>query len=171
MGILIALIIILSWLSHSAYMLMMLEWNPTSFGLWLHVALQTYLSVGLFITAHDAMHGTVSLNKRINNSLGWIACFLFAGMNYKRLITNHMAHHTYPGTEKDPDYDMSQNYVIWFLRFMNLSAHSNGSALQSFEIHRTGNQYLDILGYSFSPWRFTIIYFWHLYSASYSPYA
>jgi beta-carotene ketolase (CrtW type) len=118
MGILIALIIILSWISHCAYMLILLEWNPTSFGLWLHVALQTYLSVGLFITAHDAMHGTVSGNKRINNIIGWIACFLFAGMNYKRLITNHMAHHTYPGTEKDPDYDMSQIYVIWFLRFM-----------------------------------------------------
>jgi len=118
MGIFIALFIIISWLSHSAYMLIMLEWNPLSIWMWLHVALQTYLSVGLFITAHDAMHGTVSLNRRINNSLGWIACFLFAGMNYKRLITNHMAHHTFPGTEKDPDYDISQNYVIWFLRFM-----------------------------------------------------
>ncbi len=118
MGVFIALFIIISWLSHSAYMLMMLEWTPLSMWMWLHVALQTYLSVGLFITAHDAMHGTVSLNKRINNSLGWIACFLFAGMNYKRLITNHMAHHTFPGTEKDPDYDISQNYVIWFLRFM-----------------------------------------------------
>ena len=56
MGVFIALFIVISWLSHSAYMLLMLEWNPLSMWMWLHVALQTYLSVGLFITAHDAMH-------------------------------------------------------------------------------------------------------------------
>lgn len=118
MGILIATFIILFWLGHCAYMLLLLEWNPLSIGMWLHVAVQIYISVGLFITAHDAMHGTVSAHKRVNNTLGWIACFLFAGMSYKRLIKNHMAHHTYPGTEQDPDYDMSQHYVLWFLRFM-----------------------------------------------------
>lgn len=118
MGILIATFIILFWLGHCAYMLLLLEWNPLSIGMWLHVAVQIYVSVGLFITAHDAMHGTVSVHKRVNNTLGWIACFLFAGMSYKRLIKNHMAHHIYPGTEKDPDYDMSQHFVIWFLRFM-----------------------------------------------------
>lgn len=118
MGILIATFIILFWLGHCAYMLLLLEWNPLSIGMWLHVAVQIYVSVGLFITAHDAMHGTVSAHKSVNNTLGWIACFLFAGMSYKRLIKNHMAHHIYPGTDKDPDYDMSQHFVIWFLRFM-----------------------------------------------------
>lgn len=34
------------------------------------VAVCTYLTTGLFITAHDAMHGTVSNTKRINDFIG-----------------------------------------------------------------------------------------------------
>ena len=118
MGIVIGLIITSAWILHCFYTLESLAFDFTSLWVYAHILLQTYLSVGLFITAHDAMHGTVSRNRKINNTIGWVACFLFAGMNFKRLIKNHMDHHTFSGTDKDPDYDISQNYFLWFIRFM-----------------------------------------------------
>lgn len=118
MGIAIGLFIISAWILHCFYILETVTCSFDSLSMWFHIYVQTYLSVGLFITAHDAMHGTVSLHKKANNTIGWLACFLFAGMSFKRLIKNHMDHHRFPGTEHDPDFDMSQWYISWFLRFM-----------------------------------------------------
>ncbi|MDQ1141520.1 fatty acid desaturase [Pedobacter agri] len=39
-----------------------------------------HLYTGLFITAHDAMHGTISSNKTINNFFGYLAVFIYAGV-------------------------------------------------------------------------------------------
>jgi beta-carotene ketolase (CrtW type) len=118
MGVLLGIGIICSWFLHGLYLLEFVQPDMARPMLWLHIIVQAYLSTGLFITAHDAMHGTVSQNKTINTIVGAIACFCFAGMSYKRLIKNHMEHHTYPGTMKDPDYHISQNYFIWFFSFM-----------------------------------------------------
>ena len=118
MGIAIGLFIISAWILHCFYILETVTCSFDSISMWFHIYVQTYLSVGLFITAHDAMHGTVSLHKKANNTIGWFACFLFAGMSFKRLIKNHMNHHRFPGTEYDPDFDSSQWYIIWFFRFM-----------------------------------------------------
>ncbi|HPN39726.1 MAG TPA: fatty acid desaturase [Melioribacteraceae bacterium] len=85
----------------------------------LHTLLQGYLYTGLFITAHDAMHLTVSKNRKLNNVIGKISCFLFAGLSYSKLLKNHKLHHKYPGTEKDPDfYEKSQNFFIWWFMFL-----------------------------------------------------
>ena len=80
-----------------------------------HVFVQGYLYTGLFITAHDAIHGTVHQSKSINRWLGRVSAFLFAAFSYRRLHTNHMKHHRAPGGEEDPDfYPRSQNILIWF---------------------------------------------------------
>lgn len=84
----------------------------------LHILLQTYLYTGLFITAHDSMHGSVSRNRRVNRIIGVIALRLFAAFSFSRMFRMHMRHHQAPGTEDDPDYAPgSRHFILWFFRF------------------------------------------------------
>lgn len=117
-GIIVAATIITLWSAHLIYLLFYRDLNFLSAGTYLHILIQAFLYTGLFITAHDAMHKTVSRNKLINDAIGWVSSFLFAGLSYKKLTENHQLHHKYPGTEKDPDfYTKSQNFVVWWVVF------------------------------------------------------
>ncbi len=85
------------------------------------ILIQTFLYTGLFITAHDAMHGVVyPSNLRINNFIGRTAVFLYALFSYDMLHTKHWDHHRYPATEKDPDYHDGRNpgFFSWYFKFM-----------------------------------------------------
>ena len=119
MGIVIALSIILIWISHLTYILTFVNVDFTSPLFYLHLLFQTYLHTGLFITGHDAMHQTVSRNKKLNRAIGTIAAFLYAGLSYRKLIVNHFKHHKNPGSEEDPDFNIkSQNFFVWWGSFM-----------------------------------------------------
>jgi beta-carotene ketolase (CrtW type) len=119
MGILIASTIILAWGAHLLFLLMRPEISFASPWFYFHILVQTYFFTGLFITGHDAMHGTVARNRSINNFFGYFSVILYAGMWYPRLIKNHGLHHQFPGTERDPDFSAeSQNFWIWWARFM-----------------------------------------------------
>jgi len=119
MGIIIAFIIISIWAFHLFYCLAFAEVDFSNPVFYLHIILQGYLYTGLFITGHDAMHGTVSKNKIINKSIGWISTLLFAGLSYNRLIKNHFKHHKNPGEQSDPDfYTKSQNFFVWWSVFL-----------------------------------------------------
>jgi beta-carotene/zeaxanthin 4-ketolase len=119
MGILIAIFIISAWLVHLAFSLIYLEVNFLDPFFYLNIFIQTYLFTGLFITAHDSMHGTLSKNKKLNKLIGQLSTFLFACMSYNKLIKNHMNHHRYPGTENDPDFSsFTQNFFIWWGKFL-----------------------------------------------------
>ncbi|WP_262708847.1 fatty acid desaturase [Pedobacter changchengzhani] len=84
---------------------------------YLMVLVQMHLYTGLFITAHDAMHGTVSSNKTINNFLGALAVFLYAGFFYNRLLAKHHNHHNHVHTKNDPDY-APYGFWRWYFSFM-----------------------------------------------------
>lgn len=120
MGIFIAISIILLWLVHLVYSLLFVEVAAANPWLYVHMLVQAYLFTGLFITGHDAMHGTVKPHhKRVNTVIGNIASFLYAGLLYKRLLKNHNKHHEYPGQPEDPDYSpRSQNFFAWYGLFM-----------------------------------------------------
>jgi beta-carotene ketolase (CrtW type) len=119
MGVFFAFLIIVLWTAHLVYILAGGEVRFSSPLLYVHILLQTYFFTGLFITGHDAMHGTVSANRKLNNALGFFVVFLYAGMWYPRLIKNHRLHHQFPGTESDPDYaPKNQNFFIWWGRFL-----------------------------------------------------
>jgi beta-carotene ketolase (CrtW type) len=119
MGLLIALVIILLWLAHLVYVLLFAEVSFTSPMMWVHIAIQTYLYTGLFITAHDAMHGLVSRNNLINDGIGHISTRLFAALSYSLLLEKHKLHHRFPGEEADPDYCVySQNFWRWWFSFL-----------------------------------------------------
>jgi beta-carotene ketolase (CrtW type) len=119
MGLLIAWVIILTWLGHLVWLLAFSEWPVTSPWVLLSIAVQTYLYTGLFITAHDAMHGLVSTHRPVNRAIGNVATFLFAALSYTRLKEKHQLHHRYPGGADDPDfYTGSQNFFKWWFSFM-----------------------------------------------------
>lgn len=119
MGVFIALSVIILWGGHLAYVLLNIPVAWDNPWMYLHILIQAYLFTGLFITAHDAMHGNISQKKWVNTILGYTSSFLFAGMYYKRLRKNHGMHHKYSATEKDPDfYVHSQNFFKWWGVFM-----------------------------------------------------
>ena len=116
-GIIIALAVIAFW---SASLWFLLNWqfswsNPLTY---LALLVQTHLYTGLFITAHDAMHGLVSANKKVNHGIGWLSAILFSYNFYWRLFPKHHEHHRFVATDKDPDYHASHNFFLWYLSFI-----------------------------------------------------
>ncbi|MGW8316603.1 MAG: fatty acid desaturase [Bacteroidales bacterium] len=119
MGLFFAFLIMLLWGGHLAYILTSVEVSWTNPWMYLHMLIQAYLYTGLFITGHDAMHQSITKVKWLNNAIGTVAVFLFAGMSYRRLVKNHWDHHKYPGSEKDPDFNTrSQNFFAWWATFL-----------------------------------------------------
>ncbi len=117
MGILIACSVIGVWAIHLVWTLTLPVLDFSSPALYLHVLLQGYLYTGLFITAHDSMHGSVSRNRRVNRFFGQLCFWLFAAFPYQKMFVKHMGHHHHPGTEKDPDFSRHQDPLRWFLAF------------------------------------------------------
>lgn len=116
-GTIIGSSIILFW---TISLLYLLNWN-LSFSnplTYLMVLIQTHLYTGLFITAHDSMHGTVSKNMKLNKFLGWITSLLFAYNFYNFLFEKHHEHHKHVASEKDPDYHESGKLGIWYWNFI-----------------------------------------------------
>jgi beta-carotene/zeaxanthin 4-ketolase len=84
------------------------------------VAGQAWLSTGLFITAHDAMHGSLAPGRpRLNRAIGSLCLALYAGLSYRALAVSHAAHHRSPGTADDPDFHAPAptRLLPWFFAF------------------------------------------------------
>ncbi len=84
------------------------------------MALMCWLNVGLFILAHDAMHGTLIVGgRRVNAVIGQICLWLYAGFWYRALNGKHHDHHRYPGSDRDPDFNTppTRNFWRWYLGF------------------------------------------------------
>lgn len=115
-GVYIAIFVILSW---AATVLFAFNFTTTLFNPWniLLILLLTHLYTGLFITAHDSMHGTVSSNKKLNDFIGQLCVVLYACFSYKKIREKHHSHHKHVATDHDPDFDDS-NFFVWFWKFM-----------------------------------------------------
>ncbi len=82
---------------------------------------QTWLYTGLFITAHDAMHGTVApAHPRLNDLVGTVALGLYALFPFRALQAEHRRHHARPASPDDPDWHDPEHpgFVRWYLRFV-----------------------------------------------------
>ena len=116
MGVVIATTIILLWVTSLSFGL---QWNinyesPLLYAL---ILIQSHLYTGLFITAHDAMHGTVSKNRSTNKFFGQLTALLFSYNFYGKLFPKHHEHHKFVATDKDPDYH-SGSFFPWYLSFL-----------------------------------------------------
>lgn len=84
------------------------------------ILIQTWLGAGMFIVAHDAMHGSLAPGRpRLNSVIGQVCVGAYAAFDYRRLNTAHHGHHRAPGTADDPDFHAGRPtaFVPWFVRF------------------------------------------------------
>jgi beta-carotene/zeaxanthin 4-ketolase len=114
-GVWIAIALLTAWAVSLFFLLQwQIDWaNPLTYFLFL---LQTHLYTGIFITAHDAMHGSVSKNRWLNHLIGRIATILFAYNFYDNLYGKHHLHHRFVATDDDPDYHEG-NFWVWYYNF------------------------------------------------------
>lgn len=84
------------------------------------VVIQAWLSTGLFIVAHDAMHGALIPSRpRWNRAVGRLTLMIYAGLDYDRMLPAHHQHHRDTGTPADPDFCAAnpRHPLKWFLHF------------------------------------------------------
>ena len=117
-GLWIGIVIIGIWFALLSYSLN-IELKYSSPWTYALMFLQMHLYTGLFITSHDAMHGTVlPSNQKINHFVGRICAVLFMFNNYNKMLRKHHEHHKFVGTDKDPDFHKgNENFFVWFYHF------------------------------------------------------
>ncbi len=84
------------------------------------VLVQCWLYVGLFIVAHDCMHGSlVPFRPAVNRFVGQLCLTLYAGFDFDKLNRKHHRHHRHSGTADDPDFDETppHGFWAWYYRF------------------------------------------------------
>jgi beta-carotene ketolase (CrtW type) len=90
------------------------------------IALQIWLYTGLFIVAHDTMHGSFAPGRdAVNKWVGRVILFWYAGFSWDKMRTAHHQHHATPGTAEDPDFHAPNPRAFWpwymafFLRYFS----------------------------------------------------
>ena len=116
------------------------------------LALLCWLDVGLFIVAHDCMHGSLAPGRpRLNRAVGRIALALYAGFSFDRLRAKHFEHHRSPGTDADPDYSVQHQrsffgwYAAFFRQYFGLRELAVLSLLVAFYLFVLGAPYPNLL--------------------------
>jgi beta-carotene ketolase (CrtW type) len=114
-GLALATVIAGSWLGIHAYAMFVFEltWANWPFALAM-AAVQCWLSVGVFIVCHDAMHGTLVPGwPKLNGAIGTVLLALYAGFAWERLRDAHFEHHKLSGHAGDPDFDEHHPDDFW----------------------------------------------------------
>ncbi|MXV14747.1 fatty acid desaturase [Hufsiella ginkgonis] len=115
-GLLIATLLVSTWAFSLAFLLTR-DFSWTDPLVYAAVLIQAHLYTGLFITAHDAMHGTVSSNRAINSFTGQLCTLLYALFPYRKLYRKHHEHHRYVHTGDDPDHHPGK-FWPWYAGFI-----------------------------------------------------
>ncbi|WP_236612516.1 fatty acid desaturase [Picosynechococcus sp. NKBG15041c] len=121
LGLLWAIAIFAAWLGSAIYYLSQpltaLSWVGIAAG----IGLRTFFHTGLFILAHDAMHGNLwPSSPRWNHRLGRWSVRLYACLSYRDCIRNHVKHHHQPAQPGDPDFHNGHHAdpLRWYWHFM-----------------------------------------------------
>ncbi len=116
-GLAFAIAIVSCW-SGSLFYFLNFEINLKNPIIILFVLIQTHLYTGLFITAHDAIHGVVfQKNKKLNYAIGFFCATLFAFNYYPKLEKKHHQHHQFVVSDQDPDYHTG-GFWSWYIKFL-----------------------------------------------------
>jgi beta-carotene/zeaxanthin 4-ketolase len=121
LGIVIAFLVMLLWSISLVALLNLNVREVSKIGVLSLILWQAFLYTGLFITAHDAMHGSVCPQCRaLNHWIGTVALVLYSFLAYSKLRSAHHQHHCYPASRLDPDFHDGhhQHWLVWYLRFM-----------------------------------------------------
>jgi len=120
-GLSLATGVILGWLALHVYAVFFVDLaalNPLLIAA--IVAAQCWLYVGIFIVAHDCMHGSLAPGRpAVNRWFGRICLALYAAFDFDTLKAKHRDHHRHAGTEHDPDFheDAPHSFWAWYARF------------------------------------------------------
>lgn len=120
-GVISAAIVLVGWLISLIGLLLIDLFNQNAWCLTAAVLVRTAFQTGLFITAHDAMHGRLLPGaSTINHRLGAWFLGLYAGLPYRSCLRKHHSHHRFSGSRQDPDFcgDASIGVWGWYLAFM-----------------------------------------------------
>ncbi len=120
-GLLLAVAIGSAWLAIHIGGIFWWEWHAQTVPIAIVlIVAQTWLSAGLFITAHDCMHGSLAPGRpKLNTLVGTLCLAAYASLSYRALYPKHHAHHRAPGTDEDPDFHPTEPRRAWpwFVRF------------------------------------------------------
>ena len=120
-GLALAASVVLAWLGNHVALVWFVDPLAQPWETALRVLVQVWLSVGLFIIAHDCMHGSLAPHRpRVNAGVGRLVLMLYAGFPWRPLLLKHHAHHRHSGTAEDPDFDHENpdRPVRWYIAFM-----------------------------------------------------
>lgn len=120
-GLLLTAGLVVTWFVSLAELLGRSPHQLSWWGLLLAVLIRTQLQTGLFIIAHDAMHGVLWPGRpRWNHVLGAGAISLYAALPYQRCRRKHQRHHSETATCNDPDFPLDQRggFWSWYRQFM-----------------------------------------------------
>ncbi|MFK8186185.1 MAG: fatty acid desaturase [Phormidesmis sp.] len=122
-----------SYLSISIATLIVLFWFLTAYGsmfvlpnarsmtvvaIVMVVAVRAFLHTGLFILAHDAMHGTLMpAYPNVNDWAGRIILGIYSFLSFRQMRTCHNQHHRTPAQVSDPDF-YPGSFAPWYFHFM-----------------------------------------------------
>ncbi|RGP39766.1 Beta-carotene ketolase [Altererythrobacter insulae] len=121
LGLLLGALIAGTWLGIHFYAMFVFELSWAAWPQVLAMAvLQCWLSVGVFIVCHDAMHGSLAPGwQRVNSIVGAVLLFLYAGFAWRKIRDAHFAHHKHTGKDGDPDFDTAHptQFFAWYWTF------------------------------------------------------
>lgn len=114
-GLTLATVIAGSWLAIHFYALFVFELSLATVPSALVLAVvQCWLSVGVFIVSHDAIHGSLAPGReRLNAAVGAVLLFLYAGFRWGLVSRAHHTHHALSGHAGDPDFDEHHPDRFW----------------------------------------------------------
>ena len=122
-GAIIALLIIALWMA-TIFISMTGDFSQPNYFVSVGLILwQTFLNTGLFITAHDGMHGIIcSHHPKLNSAIARLSLLFYSvgGLSYDLLKKKHDLHHRFTGTNFDPDFhEHSPTFWRWYGQFMS----------------------------------------------------
>jgi beta-carotene/zeaxanthin 4-ketolase len=121
-GVVVAVIIISIWAIGTGFL-----WTAVAVDrlpLWvllLAIGWQAFIYTGLFITAHDAMHGAIApRNPALNRAIGRFAILAYGMFSYDNMLKKHWEHHHHPASDLDPDFHDGKftSAIAWYFYFM-----------------------------------------------------
>jgi beta-carotene/zeaxanthin 4-ketolase len=121
MGLVWAITILTTWAASLGFCLGLDVMQIDPLGIVLAILFRTFLHTGLFVTAHDAMHNSLSpSHPKLNQGIGQFILGLYAFLSYNRSYTNHWKHHRHPTEIDDPDFhsEHQPHVVSWYIKFM-----------------------------------------------------
>ncbi|CAF4002171.1 unnamed protein product [Rotaria sordida] len=122
-GLIIAFIIFILFIGFWYHALFQIKFTKTSY---LDITgtffILEFLYTGLFITCHDAMHGTITHRyPRLNHIIGYVCFSAYAWLDYRSVYEKHWRHHKHTGiVNDDPDYHNGRSigFFSWYFHFL-----------------------------------------------------